>query len=68
MKPHVERNSTDIAQYGRMSMHVEVHDAEPKAKPKRPLPLALLFLGLIAVLFALMIAHLVVRSGIAEWI
>ena len=34
MKPHDEWNSTDIAEYGRMSMHVEVHDAEPKAKPR----------------------------------
>lgn len=36
MKPHDQWNSTDIAEnLGRMSMHVDVYDAEPPKPAKR---------------------------------
>lgn len=64
MNPHDKWNSRDIAQFGRMSMHVTDY-AEPPKPAKRTPGLVLIFAGLIAVLFTLMIAHLVVRSGVA---
>ena len=81
---HDKSTSLDIAAHARraehltpedMPMRMETHDYStgawqrpPRKKRDRTPGLVLIFAGLIAVLFTLMIAHLVVRSGVAGWL
>ena len=73
-KPHDQWDSRDIAEYGRMSMHVEEYDfgaSEYRAHPEKRGPegglVILLAAGMIAVLVTLMIAHAVVRIVAGGW-